>query len=50
MSIIYLFKVNVLVNAKESGFDAKKIVEKLKRIKRLQNKEDKLKRHCEILS
>jgi hypothetical protein len=42
--------LNVLVNAKESGFDAKKIVENLKRIKRLQNKEDKLKHHCEILS
>jgi hypothetical protein len=42
--------LNVLVNAKEYGFDGKKIVEKLKRIKRLQNKEDKLKRHCEILS
>ncbi len=42
--------LNVLVNAKENGFDAKKIVEKLKRIKRLQNKEDKLRRHCEVLS
>jgi hypothetical protein len=42
--------LNVLVNAKENEFDAKKIVEKLKRIKRLQNKEEKLKRHCEILS
>jgi DNA repair ATPase RecN len=39
--------LNVLVNAKESEFDAKKIVEKLKR---LQNKEDKLKHHCEVLS
>jgi hypothetical protein len=42
--------LNVLVNAKENEFDGKKIVEKLKRIKRLQNKEEKLKRHCEILS
>jgi hypothetical protein len=41
---------NVLVNAKENEFDAKKIVEKLKKIKRLQNKEDKLRRHCEVLS
>jgi post-segregation antitoxin (ccd killing protein) len=42
--------LNVLVNAKENGFDAKKIVERLKKIKRLQNKEDKLKHHCEVLS
>jgi uncharacterized protein (UPF0335 family) len=42
--------LNVLENAKENGFDAKKIVEKLKKIKRLQNKEDKLKHHCEVLS
>src|SRR5919202_4134795 len=39
-----------LVNAKENGFDGKKIVGKLRKIKRLQNKEDKLKHHCEILS
>jgi hypothetical protein len=42
--------LNVLVNAKEYGFDAKKIVGKLKRIQRLQNKEDRLKNNCEILS
>ena len=42
--------LNVLENAKENEFDAKKIVEKLKKIKRLQNKEDKLKHHCEVLS
>jgi hypothetical protein len=42
--------LNVLVNAKKSGFDGKKIVGKLKRIQRLQNKEDRLKNHCEILS
>ena len=42
--------LNVLVNAKECEFDSKKIVGKLKRIKRLQNKEEKLKHHCEILS
>jgi hypothetical protein len=42
--------VNVLVNAKENGFDGKKIVGKLRKIKRLQNKEEKLKRHCEVLS
>jgi hypothetical protein len=42
--------LNVLVNAKENEFDGKKIVEKLKRIKQLQNKEDRLKRHCEVLS
>jgi DNA repair ATPase RecN len=42
--------LNVLTNTKENGFDGKKIVAKLKRIQRLQNKEDKLKNHCEILS
>src|SRR6187200_600775 len=42
--------LNVLVNAKESGFDSKKIVGKLKKIQRLQNKEEKLKHHGEVLS
>jgi hypothetical protein len=42
--------LNVLVNAKDNGFDGKKIVGKLKKIQRLQNKEDRLKHHCEILS
>jgi hypothetical protein len=42
--------LNVLVNAKEYGFDGKKIVGKLRSIQGLQNKEEKLKRHCEILS
>jgi hypothetical protein len=42
--------VNVLLNVKENGFDGKKIVVKLKNIQRLQNKEDKLKHHCEVLS
>jgi hypothetical protein len=42
--------LNVLVNTKENGFDGKKIVAKLKKIRRLENKEDKLKHHCEILS
>jgi len=42
--------LNVLVNAKENGFDGKKIVAKLKKVKRLQNKEEKLKNHCEVLS
>jgi hypothetical protein len=42
--------LNVLVNAKENEFDGKKIVEKLKRIKQLQNKEDRPKRHCGVLS
>src|SRR5919197_608623 len=39
-----------LVNAKENRFDGKKVVGKLKKIERLQNKEDRLKNHCEILS
>jgi hypothetical protein len=42
--------LNVLVNTKENGFDGKKIVAKLKKIQRLENKEEKLKRHCEVLS
>jgi hypothetical protein len=42
--------LNVLVNAKENEFDGKKLVAKLKKIQRLQNKEEKLKRHCEVLS
>jgi hypothetical protein len=42
--------LNVLTNTKENGFDGKKIVAKLKKIQRLENKEEKLKRHCEILS
>jgi hypothetical protein len=32
--------LNVLINAKDNGFDGKKIVEKLKKIQRLQNKEE----------
>jgi hypothetical protein len=39
-----------LINAKNNGFDGKKIVAKLRKIKRLQNKEEKLKQHCEKLS
>jgi hypothetical protein len=42
--------LNVLVNAKDNGFDAKKIVAKLRSIKRLENKENKLKNSCEALS
>jgi hypothetical protein len=42
--------LNVLVNAKDNGFDGKKIIGKLKKIQRLQNKEDRLKHHCKVLS
>jgi hypothetical protein len=42
--------LNVLVNAKENGFDGKKIVAKLRKIKRLQSKEERLKHHCQVLS
>jgi hypothetical protein len=35
--------LNLLLNAKEYGFDAKKILGKLRSIKRLKNKENKLK-------
>ena len=40
----------LLINAKDNGFDPKKIVAKLKKTQRLQNKEDRLKHQCEILS
>ena len=42
--------LNLLVNAKENGFDGKKIVAKLRKIKRLQSKEERLKHHCQVLS
>jgi hypothetical protein len=42
--------LNLLSNAKEFGFEAKKIVGKLRSIKRLENKENRLKNNCEILS
>jgi hypothetical protein len=41
---------NLLVNAKEYGFDPRLIVWKLRNIKRLENKEETLKNNCEILS
>jgi hypothetical protein len=41
---------NLLLNAKDYEFDAKKIVGKLKKIQRLEKKEGRLKNHCEILS
>jgi hypothetical protein len=41
--------LNLLLNAKEYGFDAKKIVGKLRSIKRLENKENRLKNNCDIL-
>jgi hypothetical protein len=42
--------LNVLVNAKEYQFDAKKIVAKPRSIKLLENKENRLKSSCEALS
>jgi hypothetical protein len=42
--------VNVLVNIKENSFDGKKIVGKLRKIKRLEKKEEGLKNNCTILS
>jgi uncharacterized protein (UPF0335 family) len=42
--------LNLLVNAKEYGFDSKLIVRKLRSIKRLEKKEEKLQNNCEILS
>jgi hypothetical protein len=42
--------LNLLVNAKEYGFDGKKIVGKLRKIKRLDKKEKGLENNCTILS
>jgi hypothetical protein len=42
--------LNLLENAKEFGFDGKKIAAKLRSIKRLEKKESRLKNHCEVLS
>ena len=42
--------MNVLVNAKESGFDGKKIVGKLRSIQLLEKKKDRLKNDCILLS
>jgi hypothetical protein len=41
---------NLLVNAKEYGFDPRLIVRKLRNIKRLENKEGRLRNNCEVLS
>jgi hypothetical protein len=41
--------LNVLVNAKENGFDGKKIVGELRKIKRLQNKKGQLKKELSAL-
>jgi DNA repair ATPase RecN len=40
----------LLTNAKDNGFDGKKIVARLKKIQSLENKEERLKNKCEILS
>jgi hypothetical protein len=42
--------LNVLINAKENGFDGKKIVGKLRSIKRLEKKRERLKNNCDVLS
>ena len=42
--------MNVLVNAKENEFDGKKIVGKLRSIRRLEKKQERLKNSCEMLS
>ena len=42
--------LNVLVNAKENEFDGKKIVGKLRSIRRLEKKQERLKNSCEMLS
>jgi hypothetical protein len=42
--------LNVLTNAKENGFDGKKIVAKLRNIQRLEKRKDRLKNDCILLS
>jgi hypothetical protein len=42
--------LNLIDNAKEFGFDGKKIIAKLRSIKRLEKKEERLRNNCEILS
>jgi hypothetical protein len=42
--------LNVLSNAKDYGFEPKKIVCKLRSIRRLEKKQDRLKNNCEIYS
>jgi hypothetical protein len=42
--------LNLIENAKEYGFDAKKIIAKLRSIKRIEKKEERLRNNCEILS
>jgi hypothetical protein len=42
--------LNVLVNVKENGFDGKKIVGKLRKIKRLEKKEEGLKNNCTVFA
>jgi hypothetical protein len=42
--------LNLLLNAKEYRFSAEKIVAKLRNIKRLENKENRVKNSCELLS
>ena len=42
--------LNLLLAAKEYMYDQGKIVAKLRNLKHLKNKENRLKRHCEILS
>jgi uncharacterized protein (UPF0335 family) len=42
--------LNVLMNAKENGFDPKLIVRKLRSIRRLEKKQERLKNSCQVLS
>ena len=42
--------LNLLSNAKDNGFDGKKIVGKLRKIKRLEKKEEGLKNNCTIFA
>jgi DNA-binding transcriptional MerR regulator len=42
--------LNVLLNAKENGFDSRLIVRKLRSIRRLEKKQERLKNSCEMLS
>ena len=41
--------LNLVLNAKEYGFEPKKIVEKLRAIQRLEKKEKRLENNCQYL-
>ena len=42
--------MNLVLNAKENGFDSKKIVKELRSIERLEKRKNKAKKNCEMYS